>query len=227
MSLAGRIIRKYKQVRRDQSIDSAHGDYFAKVPGQEARFANIISLYDVEYKKQMQAYKLASLERVLDEHKPKSILELGSGSSTVVFAEYARKNNARLLSIEENAGWAEKFKKNVGADDKIQIRICDRVTLKDRVPPEIRYDLPADEHFDCIFIDGPPLEFDGVKRKDSINSNVFDFKGTPLIIVDGRYSTAKEIARRYANDYNLFLSDLIDEKPVGKNYNYFSIFTKR
>ena len=227
MKLAEKIIRKYKQVRFDHSIDSAHGQYFAKAPGQEARFANIISLYDVEYKKQMQAYKLASLERLLEEHKPKSILELGSGSSTVVFAEYARKNGARLLSIEENEGWAEKFKKNVGGDDKIQIRICNRVTLKDRTPPEIRYDLPADEHFDCIFIDGPPLELDGVKRKDSVNSNVFDFKDAPLIIVDGRYSTAKEIARRYTGKYNIFLSDLIDQKPVAKNYNYFSIFTKR
>ncbi len=227
MTLAGRIIRKYKQVRLDQSINSAHGDYFAQMPGQEARFANIISLYDVEYKKRMQAYKLASLERVLEEHKPKSILELGSGSSTVVFAEYARKNNARLLSIEENEGWAEKFKKNVGGDDKIQIRICNRVTLKDKTPPEIRYDLPADEQFDCIFIDGPPLEFDGVKRKDSVNSNVFDFKDTKLIIVDGRYATAKEIAKRWSSEYNVFMSDLIAEKPVGKNYNYFSLFTKR
>ncbi|NNU39592.1 hypothetical protein G9X64_24580 [Rhizobium sophorae] len=50
----------------------------------------------------MQAYKLVSLNRLLQSLKPASILELGSGSSTIVCARYASRNNAKFVTIEES-----------------------------------------------------------------------------------------------------------------------------
>ena len=51
-------------------------------------------------------YKLWNLHQLLLRFKPKHILEFGSGSSTMVFCEYLRKNNGSLLSIDEEEKWA-------------------------------------------------------------------------------------------------------------------------
>jgi predicted O-methyltransferase YrrM len=45
------------------------------------------------------------LSVILNKVKPRSILELGSGRSTIYLSEYAGKNCARLVSVDQHPGW--------------------------------------------------------------------------------------------------------------------------
>lgn len=84
------------------------------------------------------------------------------------------------------------------------------------------------DDFDFVFIDGPSLKIDGVKHKHAINSNVFDLKSLPeVIVVDVRKATVQYIASKYSELYTEYSSDLFSGKAVDKNYNYFTYFVKK
>ena len=47
----------------------------------------------------------AFILRLLEAHRPKSIVELGSGDSTIWFAAYAAKAGAEFTSFDQSAGY--------------------------------------------------------------------------------------------------------------------------
>ena len=56
-----------------------------------------------------QSYKLYSLVQLLNSYKPKKILELGSGTTTAVFADYVKSNDGvSLVSVDESTDWINK-----------------------------------------------------------------------------------------------------------------------
>ena len=89
----------------------------------------------------------------------------------------------------------------------------------------MKYDVRIDGRYDLVFVDGPSLSIDGAKRKDAVNSNVFDLECMPrVIVVDVRRATAECLSDRYAKDYDVRLSDLFSGKTLRPGYNYFSVF---
>lgn len=56
-----------------------------------------------------ESYKL--IKKWLEEHKPKRILELGSGKTSALFSNYARKNGAMFMSLEHIPYWFRHTKK--------------------------------------------------------------------------------------------------------------------
>ena len=174
-------------------------------------------------------YKLWNLHQLLVRFRPKSILEFGSGSSTLVFSEYLRRNEGRLLSIDEEEKWAANTRRLIGIkpDDRIEINNFKKIHCSDKQPREIKYEVTIKDDFDFVFIDGPSLDVDGAKWKDAVNSNIFDLSNDPsVIVVDGRKATALFLAQRYADKYQISLSDLFSGRPVKRNYKYFSYFYK-
>ena len=172
-------------------------------------------------------YKLWNLDQLLARFQPKSILEFGSGSSTLVFSEYLRRNEGRLLSIDEEEKWAANTRRLVGIkpDDRIEIKNFKKIYSPDTRPREIKYEVAIKDDYDFIFIDGPSLDVNGAKWKDAVNSNILDLSNEPaVIVVDGRKATALFLAERYADKYHISLSDLFSGRPVKRNYNYFSYF---
>lgn len=175
-------------------------------------------------------YKLWSLNQLLAHLQPKNILEFGSGSSTLVFSEYLRRNEGRLLSIDEEEKWAANTRRLAGIkpDDCIEIKNFKKIHSSDTHPREIKYEVSINNEYDFVFIDGPSLDVDGAKWKDAVNSNILDLPNEPdVIVVDGRKATALYLAERYATKYQICLSDLFSGKPVKRNYNYFSYFIKK
>jgi hypothetical protein len=53
------------------------------------------------------------LQVLMHKIRPASLVEFGSGRSTNYLAEYAFKNNAKFVSIEENKNYAKKIKKGL------------------------------------------------------------------------------------------------------------------
>ena len=183
-------------------------------------------------KHEYQAYKLFHLRQLLDRYKPASILELGSGSSTAIFAGYVKsRSGASICSIDESESWLANAKALAG------IESCDRrFEMQNRAALVgtfgnltcIGYGLASDKSFDLVFVDGPSLRINGVRRKDAINDDVFrlaDAFPPRIIVVDGRHATVRALERHLAGRYAVERTALMGGMP-GEDYNYFSIFER-
>jgi len=181
-------------------------------------------------KNSCQHYKLFKLKQLLEEEKPESIVELGMGASTIVFAEYVRNSqNAHLTCVDESRHWLENSQKIAKIDDSDN-RFClitaNRLLIDNHDLKQIKYDINFEKDFECVFIDGPNAEINGVKHKDAVNTNIFDIakrKLPRLIIVDIRRATVEEVKKRLGEKYNVFVSDVITGR-ICREYRYFSIF---
>ncbi len=226
------IKRFLARKQREKSIMSAHENHFKTYEKDYSALNEYVQNFRNSggLKHQYQVYKLWCLQNLLDTHKPKSILELGSGSSTLVFSNYSKKNSANLLSVDENAKWAKNTSdlvKNEIAND-LNIIVHEKMCLPARTPPEIKYNAILEGKFDFVFIDGPSLQIGKTKLSDAVNSNVFDLEEKPdVIVIDVRKATALELSKRYSEFYDVYLSDLFTEKPVSDDYAYFSVFIKK
>ena len=178
-----------------------------------------------------QAYKLFSLWKLLLVERPQRILELGSGASTAMFADYVRLFGGQLLSIDESGEWLANSKRlaDIDTDDpRFTLRQADKQVLrKDGKPLEIGYDIRFDDGvFDLVLIDGPSLRVDGGRFKQAVNPNIFDIvdQAPPkLILVDIRKATVAAISQRLPGRYQCEISDVIQE-TIRPGYRYFTEF---
>jgi len=159
---------KIQQLHRHHREENAAG--YINIDAILARFRSGGGL-----KHDFQPYKLFHLSQFLERDRPLSMLELGSGSSTAVFAAHIREYGGRLYSVDESDSWLANAMNLAGieADDKrFEMRhyLAKLGTFKNL--PCVGYGLKAQEEFDLVFVDGPSLQFDGVKRKDAINDDV-------------------------------------------------------
>jgi hypothetical protein len=176
-----------------------------------------------------QSYKLFCLGELLNQYRPTSILELGSGSSTAIFAEYIKEYGGSIHSIDETESWLNNARALAGIDEDDKRFIMQ--TFSRRIgelhhKPSVGYGLNAERTYDLVFVDGPSLRIDGVRRKDAINDDVFrlvDRFPPRIIVVDGRQATANELAKYIKGRYTVELSELMDGS-LEDNYRYFSIF---
>ncbi|MDP3802987.1 class I SAM-dependent methyltransferase [Brevundimonas sp.] len=174
-----------------------------------------------------QRYKLVDLERLLKQHLPLSILEIGSGGTTPVFAKYAKETGARVVSVDESEEWAGLTAQMVAAlgyADIVEFVICPKRIDADKM--EARYEGLPSEEFDFVLIDGPALEQDGTSYKLAVCTDIFDLPPPKVIAVDMRRPTVDAIWHRLGNVYKTQLSDILGrEARVG--LSYFSVFVRR
>lgn len=93
------------------------------------------------------------LSTLLNREKPKRILDIGSGLTTVLFAEWAKDNKARVISLEHDTRYFMqtcKLLHNYGLD--VDIRLCE---LR-RTKHGMFYDTTLPINIDFVLIDGPP-----------------------------------------------------------------------
>jgi hypothetical protein len=82
------------------------------------------------------------IRKIILDLKPRSILEFGSGLSTLLMSEYAP-----VIAYETNAQWAEHVQEQANRYKKGQISILQWNGVED---------IHHDARFDLIFLDGPP-----------------------------------------------------------------------
>lgn len=230
--ILGKIMNRYYSNKNKRHIKKIHENHQQRHALEYNSINNTINAFRQSggLRHEYQAYKLFCIQRLLEQFLPNSILEFGSGSSTLIFSKYVRDNNLRLLSVDENEKWASNTRKLIGleAEEKIQILSYPKKIIMNSDPYEIKYDFDIDEKYDFVFIDGPSLKINGVQYKNAINSNVFDLKYLPeVIVVDFRKATAEYIAKKYCEYYSVYLSDLFTGKQLEQDYNYFTYFVKK
>lgn len=182
-----------------------------------------------------QFYKLYSLKKILEDTKPKNILEFGSGSSTLIFIEYLQNFDCTLTSVDEDKAYLDgtkklssKFFSDISSINFVHAPKKHEL-IKDGI--KIYYDLPDyfyDNNFDFVFIDGPSLSIDGKKNKLAVNTNISDLLkyGDPsIIIIDIMKAIVEYLKTLLSDTYKITVSDVIRRK-YRFNYTYFSIFKK-
>ena len=178
-----------------------------------------------------QAYKLYCLRNILWEVKPKKILELGTGTTSVVLADYCNTNDCSLTSVDENEKWLKHTKtliEKITGYKGVNYIFSKR---KHRVEGEklfFSYEIAIDQNdYDLILVDGPSMRLNGVRRKDGICEDTIQLikktKSKVTILIDIREATVSHIKEVFGSRVSkLVISDLITNKADDENYLYFS-----
>ncbi|WP_340117713.1 hypothetical protein [Pelagibius sp. 7325] len=154
-----------------------------------------------------QPFKGWDLWKILLAEKPRKIVELGSGTTSAVFALYARRNDAAYVAFEHHPEWCQvtldclRAANVIGAEDAPVKCVPMR---EDSARPSTGFveDVPDDADF--FYVDGPPCPIrDGRKLPNDDVVRLLDRGGRPqCIVVDGRIDTV----------------DLIRAHPAGAEY---------
>ena len=153
------------------------------------------------------------LNFILVQKKPKSILELGSGKSTLYFLEFVAKNKeSNFISLEHHYIWYKKQLKIIKKNFENKFIDC----IKFSKIVDDWYDFRSDKEFDFIFLDGPNeysfLKKNKSKRDSEIAINFLrkKIKNCEVLIVD---DTHRQLEKNLLKKLNLQL------KSIEFNYN--------
>lgn len=233
MNVINKVVKRKQTYDIDKSYIEAHKAHRLEKQAEYDRIDNIVSNFRATggLKFEHQAYKLWALQKLLKQYQPESILELGSGSSSLVISDYVRSHDkTTFLSIDEDEKWALNTSEliNIKAGEPITIKQAHKIVYPNLAPPIIKYETTIEGRYDFVLIDGPSLNIRETKLKDAINSNFCELIEIPkTILVDVRRATAEFIADTYSDRYDIILSDRFTQKPVESGYQYFSVFTKK
>ena len=140
-----------------------------------------------------QPFKGWDLWRILEQSRPRKIVELGSGTTSACFALYARRQGVEYQCFEHSPEWAKVTADSLakaGLDGEgIQVRTVASRIDEERQCSGFVEQLPNDADF--VYIDGPPCPVrNGRKWPNDDIVRLFDSGGRPAtIVVDGRIST--------------------------------------
>lgn len=148
------------------------------------------------------------LWRLLDRAMPNNIVELGSGTTSAVFALWASRHGARYVAYEHHPGWADTAQqclREAGlVTDGAPVRVVSRRVAEGEASTGFTQLVPVDA--DLVYVDGPPCVLEsGRKVPNDDVIRLFDAGGRPrTIVVDGRFETV----------------DMIRNHPVGRTYGF-------
>ncbi|MBQ6219896.1 MAG: hypothetical protein IJJ47_09205 [Methanosphaera sp.] len=158
------------------------------------------------------------LYRILNEIKPKNILELGLGQTSLMTSSYVQNSGNKLTIIESNQEWIESFSNKMHLSNNMNIKQVDIERFNFDNSENLRYknlkSVLQDDKFDLIIIDGPQ-GFDHENNNQMLKysrSNIWDLisnlEDDFIIIVDdyerqGERNTVKRL-------FNLLDSQNID-----------------
>lgn len=99
------------------------------------------------------------LYRILNDFKPKNIVEFGLGQSTRMLQQYANYFNAQLVSFENERHWLAFFKKSFPEQDDSRIKIVDTEIVNFRGYDTLRFkqefiDFVTND-IEFVFVDAP------------------------------------------------------------------------
>jgi predicted O-methyltransferase YrrM len=120
------------------------------------------------------------LSVLLHKLQPKSLLELGSGRTTIYLSEYAGKRGAKLVSVEQNPEWVA-FNRLVCRIGRLSEQFVQYVPLQDDGFYSVGRLSEIVERPDFVFIDGPAATEARTSQVGFLTSAVSAAK---LILVD-------------------------------------------
>jgi glycosyltransferase involved in cell wall biosynthesis len=96
----------------------------------------------------------------LERTRPARVLELGSGISTLVLAQYAARHGASLVSLEHDRSFHDRTARMLaqrGLGDRVELVLAPLQPARLEIGTFPWYGTRLDGRFDFVFIDGPPV----------------------------------------------------------------------
>jgi len=155
--------------------------------------------------------RLYEIKVFLHQYKPSSIIEFGSGASTLLFNSYALESNSKFVGLEENEIWRTEVlnaSKKIGSkcfeSCKTSLIYVPRIETLDSelgiLTCHYEFDV-GDNYYEMAYVDGPTNWIQNSKESVSDNfdpygllpnSDIVLMKKEPkFVIIDGRRSTIK------------------------------------
>lgn len=142
----------------------------------------------------------AELDARLWQQRPRTILECGSGVSTLVLARYAQQTGAKVVSLEHKSEFYQRTLQNLRRNqlrDSVDLRLC---KLDRNKSPWYVTELP--DNIDFALIDGPPTgeggraaTFPNIHKKLAENWQVW--------LDDGNREEEKEMVRAWTAEFGV------------------------
>lgn len=158
----------------------------------------------------------------LTSERPASVVELGSGLSTVLMALAVERFgiSSAIWSIEHDPSWARETERRLedhGVRDRVQVILAPLIDLEINEEAWIWYDLDYEvlpETIDFLFIDGPPLSTGRRARYPAIPLLAPILSKAARIILDDSLRPDEEsIVKRWLADYT-------DMRQVGRTHRH-------
>jgi len=166
----------------------------------------------------------AFLFHLIRRHRPKLMLELGSGSSTVLFAAALRANGVgRLISVEHDPAHARQTKETLdqaGLSDRVELLNVPLVETPVNGRSFQWYDLSRrletlGEKIDFLFVDGPPGKMQSLSRYPALPMLMPHLSPRALVFVDdgAREDETRMVAMWREADSFAFEAEPLDFLP--------------
>lgn len=141
----------------------------------------------------------------IKEKRPRNILELGSGFSTLIFASYSSRYGAGVTSLEHDKRsyiLTSKMLFNERLNDNVDLQRCDIVDGYYNGEPH-----PLIDDIDFVFIDGPPMRPYGRQRT---LPEVYPYltKDAVVYLHDANREHEIEIVSDWRREYNFDLNKI-------------------
>jgi hypothetical protein len=161
------------------------------------------------------------LWRAVRESGATTVLELGTGASTIVLAHAAAQNGGRVISMEESSEWYAMAKRLLPSDLPVEVVLSQPVEDAFSIFRGVRYgDVPA-LAYDFVFVDGPGARVNGDITFDFDLIRIVERAERPLrAIIDKRVSTTFVMQRvlpgkvRYVPHLGLAFVDAVTRRDL-------------
>lgn len=144
---------------------------------------------------------LYTLYRILNDVKPKSIIEFGLGQSSKMIHQYANYYKVEAVTFEHDENWVKFFKEGKNGDYNVNIKINDLENVQYKGFETLTYknivNTLQNKYFDLIVVDGP-FGCDHYSRTEIIDLAKNNIKDHFCIIIDdaerqGEQETIQEV----------------------------------
>jgi glycosyltransferase involved in cell wall biosynthesis len=233
LSLKDAIVKKQKDLEtsikaelqnRFTELNKRNAENNIKVTGgiEELRFAEVFNntivqsqwLKDRSFSPNDYAANyslLYFLFKILDETKPKNILELGVGQTTKMTSQYAGFYKTYLDIVDSEQSWIDLYKQKINLSDNIKIHCLPLTNFDYCDTINIRYDnlddVVRDKKYDLIIVDGPFGDRQQYPRANIVDLLYLNLAQDFVIVIDDFNRTGEQ------RTANLVLSKL-DSKQI-------------
>src|SRR5688572_26831782 len=157
------VARKATEVRRGIEMLEARIFNSRHAPALDVAYAAFVRESQISSRRQPR--KGRDLWRLLEAARPSSIVELGSGTTTAVFALWSGMHGARYVAYEHNEGWAGVTRKclreaDLGGPESVRV-VTTRVA-RDGQAVGFAEAVPMDADF--VYVDGPPCVLESGRK---------------------------------------------------------------
>ena len=164
------------------------------------------------------------LAREIAIRRPNTIVELGSGVSTVMVGRLLQQMGCgHLISLDHDPEWAKETRRNIlanGLQDYVEVLDAPLVRQqfdgKDFVWYQIPEQLRHIEQIDMLTVDGPPQTTDAtvLARYPALPAFVDQFSEHAVIYIDdAKRDTEQEMIKEWQQQYPRWKSKIIDTIP--------------